>query len=141
MAGKGLILPRGGNHVDFLELRRDSRVTYSLVPLYLLALLSPGRQGPPPCSLGLGEGCQGLCPGSCFCSLFLSIQQPQEVGVRIPFVGVRAKVASVVSSPMRPHVLQPARLLCPWDSPGKNTGVGCHFLHHGIFQGSNLRLL
>ena len=28
----------------------------------------------------------------------------------------------------RPHGLQPARLLCPWDSPGKNTGVGCHFL-------------
>ena len=23
-----------------------------------------------------------------------------------------------------------ARLLCPWDSPGKNTGVGCHFLLH-----------
>ena len=33
----------------------------------------------------------------------------------------------------------PTRLLCPWDSPGKNTGVGCHFLLQGIFptQGSN----
>ena len=33
----------------------------------------------------------------------------------------------------------PARLLCPWDSPGKNTGVGCHVLLQGIFptQGSN----
>ena len=29
---------------------------------------------------------------------------------------------------MRPHRQQPIRLLCPWDSPGKNTGVGCHFL-------------
>ena len=29
--------------------------------------------------------------------------------------------------------LQPARLLCPWNSPGKNTGVGCHFLLQGIF--------
>ena len=29
--------------------------------------------------------------------------------------------------------LQPARLLCPWDFPGKDTGVGCHFLLHGIF--------
>ena len=28
----------------------------------------------------------------------------------------------------RPHRRQPARLLCPWDSPGKNTGVGCHSL-------------
>ena len=31
-----------------------------------------------------------------------------------------------------PHGLQPARLLCPWDFPGKNTGVGCHFLLQGI---------
>ena len=29
---------------------------------------------------------------------------------------------------MRPHGLQPPRLLRPWDSPGKRTGVGCHFL-------------
>ena len=35
------------------------------------------------------------------------------------------------------------RLLCPWDSPGKNTGVGCHVLLQGIFpmQGSGLHLL
>ena len=36
-------------------------------------------------------------------------------------------VASVVSDSVRPHGLQPTRLLRPWDSPGKNTGVGCHF--------------
>ena len=29
---------------------------------------------------------------------------------------------------MQPHRQQPTRLLCPWDSPGKNTGMGCHFL-------------
>ena len=29
---------------------------------------------------------------------------------------------------MRPHGWQPTRLPCPWDSPGKKTGVGCHFL-------------
>ena len=29
---------------------------------------------------------------------------------------------------VRPHRRQPARLPHPWDSPGKNTGVGCHFL-------------
>ena len=38
------------------------------------------------------------------------------------------QVASVVSDSVRPHRLQPTRLLCPWDPPGKNTGVGCHFL-------------
>ena len=46
-----------------------------------------------------------------------------------------------------PDSLQPcglyARLLCPWDSPGKNTEVGCHALLQGIFptQGSNPHLL
>ena len=51
---------------------------------------------------------------------------------------------SAVSDSWRPHGLQPARLLlCPWHFPGKNTGVGCHFLLQGIFptQGSNLCLL
>ena len=49
---------------------------------------------------------------------------------------------SVVSASLRPHVLQSARLLCPWDSPVKN-GVGCHFLFQGIFltQGMNPNLL
>ena len=37
-------------------------------------------------------------------------------------------VASVVSNSVRPHRRQPMRLRRPWDSPGKNTGVGCHFL-------------
>ena len=31
------------------------------------------------------------------------------------------------------YSLWPARLLCPWDFPGKNTGVGCHFLLQGVF--------
>ena len=44
------------------------------------------------------------------------------------FNSAACQVASVVSDSVRPHGLQPTRLLCPWDSPGKNTGVGCHFL-------------
>ena len=49
----------------------------------------------------------------------------------------------VVSESLQLHGLTPARLLCPWDSPGKNAGVGCHFLLQGIFptQGWNPRLL
>ena len=35
---------------------------------------------------------------------------------------------SVESNPQRPHGLRPTRLLCLWDFPGKNTGVGCHCL-------------
>ena len=50
---------------------------------------------------------------------------------------------SVVPDSLRPHGLWPARLLCPWESPGKSTGVGCHAVLQGIFptQGSNLGLL
>ena len=42
-----------------------------------------------------------------------------------------------------PWTVQPARLLCPWGSPGKNTGVGCHAPLQRIFltQGSNPGLL
>ena len=49
-----------------------------------------------------------------------------------------SQVTSLVSDSVRP-----SRLLCPWDSPGKNTGVGYHALLQGIFptQGSNPSLL
>ena len=42
-----------------------------------------------------------------------------------------------------PYGLWPTRLICAWDSPSKNTGVGCHALVQGIFhtQGSNLSLM
>ena len=40
-------------------------------------------------------------------------------------------VTSVVSDSLRPHGLWPTRLLCPWDSPVKNTGMGCHALLQG----------
>ena len=39
---------------------------------------------------------------------------------------------SVVSDSLQTHELQPTRLLCPWNSPGENTGVGNHSLLQGI---------
>ena len=59
-----------------------------------------------------------------------------------PVHPVRCTVHSGMSDSLPPHGLYPARLLCPWDSPGKNTGVGCHTLLQGIFptQGSNPHL-
>ena len=50
---------------------------------------------------------------------------------------------SVTSVSLQPQGLNPARILCPWNSPSKNTGVGCHSLLHGILwaQGSNSGLL
>ena len=48
----------------------------------------------------------------------------------------------VMPNSLWPHGLLPTRLLHPWDFPGKNTGVGCHFLLQEIFptQGLNLGL-
>ena len=50
---------------------------------------------------------------------------------------------SVMSDSLRLPGVEPTRLHCPWDYPSKNTGVGCHFLFHGIFlaQGWNPGLL
>ena len=50
---------------------------------------------------------------------------------------------SVMSNSLQPHGLQPTRLLCPWNSLGKNSGMCCHLLLQGIFstQGSNPGLL
>ena len=52
----------------------------------------------------------------------------------------RACSCLVKSDSSRPHGLQPDRLLCPRDSPGKNTGVGCHFLLQGVFLTHGLNL-
>ena len=45
------------------------------------------------------------------------------------FHNVLHAVASAVSDSLWPHGLRPTRLLCAWDSPGKNTAVGCHAFH------------
>ena len=51
------------------------------------------------------------------------------LGLLWVFVAAAAAAKPLQSCPtVRPHRRQPTRLHCPWDSPGKNTGVGCHFL-------------
>ena len=70
------------------------------------------------------------------------ITGPAHSGLlRVPLATLCCVLSHVNS--LRPYGLWPARLLCPWDFPGKNTGVGCHLLLQGIFpsQGSNPRLL
>ena len=56
---------------------------------------------------------------------------------------IRMHVQSLSQVSLQPHGLSPTRLLCPWEFPGKNTRVGCHFLLQGIFptQGLNPCLL
>ena len=55
----------------------------------------------------------------------------------------KSAVTSVVSNSLWPYGPWPSRLLCPWDSPGKNTGMGHHFPFQRISptQGSNPHLL
>ena len=67
---------------------------------------------------------QSYLPVFHFCSMFTSM----NVLLRIIVNSCCCCVASVVSDSVRPHRRQPNRLLRPWDSPGKSTGVGCHFL-------------
>ena len=45
---------------------------------------------------------------------------------------------SVMSDSLQPHRLEPTKLFCLWDSPGKNTGLGCHSLLQGIFPTQRL---
>ena len=68
------------------------------------------------------------------CCLDAGMQATQK-----PMVKSESENHLVLSDSLWSHGLQPIRLLCPWNSPGKNTGVGCHFLLQGIFstQGSN----
>ena len=49
-----------------------------------------------------------------------------------PCIITRILTCSAVFNSLRTHGLQLSRLLCPWNFPGKNTGVGCHFLLQGF---------
>ena len=59
------------------------------------------------------------------------------------YICMRSQSLQLCPTLCDPHELQPARLLCLWNSAGKNTGVGGHILLQGIFptQGLNPRLL
>ena len=84
---------------------------------------------------------QGLNPGLLHCRQIL--YHWATIQCEIQCESERKWSCSVVSDSLRPHGLQPTRLLHPWDFPGKNTGVGCHFLLQEIFliQGLNPGLL
>ena len=77
------------------------------------------------------------------CKTVAGLKRAPENSVKIHAFQVLCVSHSVVSNSVQPHGLYPIRLLHPWNSPGKNTGVGSHFLLQGIFptQGSNSGLL
>ena len=75
-----------------------------------------GRSGPRGLLCHIWSRVQGA---SCLCWLM-------EIWSHV--AAAAAKSLQSCPNPVQPHRWQPTRLLCPWDSPGKNTGVGCHFL-------------
>ena len=133
---------------------------------------SPSHRGPSPPSLMVPPGCLSLphmegpplagvshpsspglmssfsLPGITSCGLSFPLQRwgpasCSRQSLELVF-GTVCVSRSVMSNCLWPHGLQPARRLCPWNFPGKNTGVGCHFLLHGIFppkEGFNSSLL
>ena len=59
---------------------------------------------------------------------FWGDNSPNSVIDSIKYFTCSCQVTSVMFDSVRPHRRQPTRLPHPWDPPGKNTGVGCHFL-------------
>ena len=82
----------------------------------------------------------GLAPGigliSSMCLLFC----PSSTKASSSWTLLKCAKSLQSCPTLRFHGLLPTRLLSPWDSPGKNTGVGCHFLLQGIFQTQGLNL-
>ena len=89
-----------------------------------------------------------ICDNSCRILVDV-LYQDEEVSLGVITVHQWLCVCACAVTPLCPALFDsmdcmlPTRLLCPWDSPGKNTGVSCLFLLQGIFltQGLNLHLL
>ena len=93
-------------------------------------------------ALGVGGGQGGLACGSPWGRKESDMTERQNWTL-VNHLFWKTVSSSVMSDSLWPHGLQPTRFFCPWNSPGKNTGVGCHGLLQGIFltQGLNLGLL
>ena len=66
--------------------------------------------------------------------IFFSLEYFHPLPYILPYFLLSLSLSqSVAFDSLRLFRLQPTRLLCPWDSPGKNTRVGCHFLLQGTF--------
>ena len=66
--------------------------------------------------------------------------QALDPGVRDRTTAKELLILEEMDEAVRLRGLQPTKTLCPWDSPGKNTAVGCHFLFQGILLTQGLKL-
>ena len=94
--------------------------------------VSPGQA-----TLSLGYMLHGHLAAMLECSRNFLPERPPgiwwEGSLEASHISLFMCVCSVMSESLWPYGLSPARLLCPWDSPGKSTWVGCHCLLQGIF--------
>ena len=63
--------------------------------------------------------------GSCIAGRFFTAEPLGKTQIILTAAAAKSLQSCLT---VRPHRWQPTRLHCPWESPGKNTGVGCHFL-------------
>ena len=123
----------GGKCLPFHE----ALLSHLASPKSLFCDLSPHHYFAPPLDV--------YCCGTLFCTgfmsidLYLFIQYWERLDGQASEDMMHTCVLSHFSCVCLCVTLQPARLLCPWDSPGKNIGVCCHALLRGIFptRGSN----
>ena len=82
----------------------------------------------------VAQSCPNLCTSAAAkllqsCPTLCDPRDGSSPGFPVPgILQARTLCTSVVSNSVRPHRWQPTRLPLPWDSPGKNIGVGCHCL-------------
>ena len=91
----------------------------------------------------LGNFCVAFWPLRCcqFTRRYLFVYLLSFLQVwRLIFLQVCGSVPKSCPTLLRPCGLWPNRLLCPWDFPNRNTGVGCHFFLQEIFQTQGWKL-
>ena len=101
-----------------------------------------GNQGQTDWNLSF-VSCQGPTQCSNFILAITDNKNQSIIYLAFFFLESESVSFSIMSNSLWPHGLQSARLLCPWDSPGKNTAMGSHSFLQEIFptQGSNSGLL
>ena len=106
--------------------REESDTTERLHFHFLLSCIGEGNSNPLQCSC-----LENPRDGGTWWAAVYGVAQSRTWLKRLSNSGSSSR--SVEPNSLQPHGLEPTRLLCPWDFPGKDTGVGCHFLLQGIF--------
>ena len=104
--------------------KKNKRSSFIEKKMYALNAAAAAAKSLQSC-LTLWDPINGSLPGSTTPGI---LQARTLEWVTISFSNAWKWSCSVVSDSLQPHGLQPTRLLHPWDSPGKSTGVGCHCL-------------